>query len=166
MGFSLALPVSYTWSKRGSRNRLGVPTRWGSHGRLNLIGALSWGDQRLHFDFIAGNVTSECVSAFVEALTEDASAERVTVVVLDNAPFHTSAKVKKKRAFWEQKGIFVRYLPPYCPHLNPIEALWKRLKALLLPRRCYDSVAQLKQAVLEVLDLLDAIRVGSSVGGA
>jgi len=27
----------------------------------------------------------------------------------------------------------------------------------LLPRRCYDSVAQLKQAVLEALNLLGAI---------
>lgn len=74
--------------------------------------------------------------------------------------------MKEKLAVWEQRNVFVRHLPPYCPHLNPIEALWKRLKAFLLPRRCYDSVAHLKQAVLKVLDLLGAIPVGSSLGGA
>lgn len=166
VGFSLALPVTYTWSRRGSRNRLRVPTRWGSSGRLNLIGALSWQDQRLHFDVVGGSVTSDKVIAFVEALTQNANAEHVTVVVLDNAAFHTSAAVKKKRAVWEQKTVFLRHLPPYCPHLNPIEALWKRLKAFLLPRRCYDSTAQLKQAVLELLNLLGATRVYSLVGGA
>lgn len=166
VGFGLALPITYTWSKRGSRNRLRVPSRWGSHGRMNLIGALSWHDQRLHFDVVAGSVTSDKVIAFVEALTEGACAERVTVVVLDNAAFHTSAVVSKQRAVWEQKNVFLRHLPPYCPHLNPIEALWKRLKAFLLPRRCYDSLAQLKQAVFEVLNLLGAIRVHSSVGSA
>jgi hypothetical protein len=36
----------------------------------------------------------------------------------------------------------------------------------LLPRRCYDSATQLKQALLEVLHLLGAIRVNSSVGEA
>lgn len=158
--------MTYTWSRRGSKNRLRVPTRWGSHGRLNLIGALSWGTQQLHFDLLEGSVTSECVIAFVEALTQDATIDRVTVIVLDNAGFHTSGKVRAKRAGWEAKNLFVRHLPPYCPHLNPIEALWKRLKAFLLPRRLYGSVAQLKQAVLEVLDLLSAICVGSSVGSA
>lgn len=166
VGFGLSLPTTYTWSQRGSRNRLSVPTRWGSSGRLNLIGALSWQDQRLHFDLVESSVNSEKVIAFVEALTEDATEEHITVIVLDNAAFHTSAVVKKQHAVWEQKNVFVRHLPPYSPHLNPIEALWKRLKAFLLPRRCYDSLAQLKQAVLEVLDLLGAVRVHSSVGGA
>ena len=104
--------------------------------------------------------------AFIEALTQNASAEHVTVVVFDNAPFHTSGKLKEQRAVWEERNVFLRHLPPYCPHLNLIETLWKRLKAFLLPRRCYDSLAQLKQVVLEVLDLLDAVRVVSSVGGA
>ena len=143
-----------------------MPTRWGSSGRLNLIGALSWSDQRLHFDLVEGRVNSDKVIAFVEALTQNADAERVTVVLLDNAAFHTSGKLKKQRAVWEERNVFLRYLPPYAPHLNPIEAFWKRLKAFLLPRRYYDSTPQLKQAVLEVLNLLDAIRVVSSVGGA
>lgn len=158
--------MTYTWSKRGSRNRLKVPTRWGSAGRLNLIGALSWSDQRLHFDVIEGSVTGEKVIAFIEALTQNANAERVTVLVLDKAPLHPSGKVKNERTLWEEQAIFLRHLPPYCPHLNPIEALWKQLKAFLLPRRCYDSLAQLKQAVLEGLNLLGAIRVNSSLGGA
>lgn len=143
-----------------------MPSRWGSQGRLNLIGALSWPKRQLHFELLEGSVTSERVSSFIEALTRNATGERVTVVVLDNAGFHTSGKLQAKRPTWEKRQVFLRHLPPYCPHLNPIEALWKRLKAFLLPRRCYGSVAELKQAVLEVLDLLGAVRVNSYVGGA
>ena len=87
-------------------------------------------------------------------------------MVLDNARFHTAAKVKDKQSMWEEQGVFLRYLPPYAPHLNPIEASWKHLKSFSLPRRCYDSVAQLKHAVLGALHLLGAIRVNSSVGEA
>ena len=168
VGFSLALPVSYTWSKRGLKNRLRVPMRWGSHGRLNLIGALAWGKERrtLHFELVEQSVKSEHVVAFIDALAENAVGNQLTVVVLDNARFHTSTQVKEKRSLWEDRGVFLRYLPPYAPHLNPIEALWKHLKSFLLPRRCYAAVAQLKQAVLEALYLLGAIRLNSNVGEA
>ncbi|CAA9570408.1 MAG: Mobile element protein [uncultured Truepera sp.] len=162
------MPVSYTWSRRGSKNRLRVPLRWGSHGRLNLIGALAWGKEQrtLHFELVEESVKSEHVLAFVDELACNTSGNQLTVLVLDNARFHTSTSIKEKRPQWEEKGVFLRYLPPYAPHLNPIEALWKHLKSFLLPRRCYDSVAQLKQALLEALSLLGAIRVNLSVGQA
>ena len=168
VGLSLVLPVSYTWSKRGTRNRLRVPMRWGSHGRLNLIGALAWGKEKrtLHFELVEESVKSTHVVAFIDDLARDAAGNQLTVVVLDNARFHISTKVKEKRLLWEEQGVFLRYLPPYAPHLNPIEALWRHLKSFLLPRRCYNSVIQLKQAVLEALHLLGAIRVNSSVGEA
>ena len=160
--------MSYTWSKRGSKNRLCVPTRWGSHGRLNLIGALAWGKETrtLHFELVEKSVKSKHVLAFIDELARNATPDQLTVIVLDNASFHTAANVKERREVWEEKNVLLRYLPPYAPHLNPIEALWKRLKCFLLPRRCYGSVAQLRQALLEALKLLGAIRVNSSVGEA
>ena len=160
--------MSYTWSPRGSKNRLRVPTRWGSQGRLNLIGALAWGKQKrtLHVELVEENVKSERVLAFIDALAREATPDQLTVIVLDNASFHTGANIKERRQGWEEKNVLLRYLPPYAPHLNPIEALWKHLKSFLLPRRCYDSVAQLKQALLEALHLLGAIRVNSNVGEA
>lgn len=166
VGFSLALPVTYTWSKRGRKNRLRVPTRWGSSGRLNMIGALSWEEKKLYFELLEGSVTGERVIAFVTALTKDAKAGSVTVVVLDNAGFHISKLVQAARPLWEERDVFLRHLPPYSPHLNPIEALWKRLQAFLLPHRRYASVADWRQAVLAGLELLGALQVTSCVGGA
>ena len=89
---------------------------------MNLIGTLSWPDRQLHFELVEGSVTSECVLAFVTALTNSATAERVTVIVVDNAGFHVSKEVPAARLGWEERSVFLWQLPPYCPHLNPIEA--------------------------------------------
>ena len=51
----------------------------------------------MRFDLQEGSATSEQVMAFVEALTKEVAPEGVTVVVLDNAGFHTSSKGKRKK---------------------------------------------------------------------
>ena len=48
---------------------------------------------------------------------------------------------------------------------NLIESTWRTLKGFLLPRRFYDSVGELKQAVLHALSLLGAVEVQCSLGG-
>jgi putative transposase len=42
--------------------------------------------------------------------------------------------------------------------------VWRRLKGFLMPRRFYDSVAELKQAVLHGLRLLEAVEIQCSLG--
>ena len=54
--------------------------------------------------------------------------QRMTVVVLDNAPVHKSKPVQERRVFWEERGLFLFYLPSYSPHLNIAEVLWRKLK--------------------------------------
>ncbi len=44
--------------------------------------------------------------------------KRITVVVLDNAPAHVAKQVGECREVWQQRGLFLFYLPPYSPHLN------------------------------------------------
>ena len=160
MGFSLALGTTYTWAKSG-HTTLKVPTRWSRYGRLNLIGALEiYGDkQRLHYQTLETSVKSEHVLAFLEHLAEGCSPGTLSVVVLDNATFHRAKMVQAKRADWEVQGLYLRFLPPYCPHLNLIECLWKRLKAWLLPRRFYNTLKDLRNAITRALELLGAIAI-------
>ena len=47
------------------------------------------------------------------------------VVIMDNAAFHKSEKVKK---LIESVGCQLLYLPPYSPDLNPIEKFWANMK--------------------------------------
>ena len=50
---------------------------------------------------------------------------RGSVIVMDNASFHKSVET---REIIKAVGCFVLFLPPYSPHLNPIEKLWANIK--------------------------------------
>jgi transposase len=64
-----------------------------------------------------------------------ANGTRPVVVVLDNFRSHHS-KVAVSRA--EALGIRLVFLPPYSPHLNPIEFVWKSLKRVVSKNRIID----------------------------
>jgi putative transposase len=168
-GFCLCLPPSYTWTRKGTLYQHRVRTRWGSKGRINLIGTLCLeGDleERLEYSLIEGSCRSGEVKDYLDALAEQAQRmDKACVVVLDNAPFHTSGMIREREEEWAAKGLRLYRLPAYCPHLNLIESIWHTLKGFLLPRRFYDSVGELKQAVLHALSLLRAVEVQCSLGG-
>lgn len=73
--------------------------------------------------------------------------EKPTVVVLDNARVHTAAKVKERLDSWQRRGLFLFFLPPYSPHLNIAERLWKELKARWLKPQDYLTTDSLFYAV-------------------
>ena len=54
-------------------------------------------------------------------------AER-SVVVMDNASFHHSERMK---SLFDAFGVKLVYLPPYSPDLNPIEEFFGELKAFI-----------------------------------
>ncbi len=160
-GFSLMLSLCYTWFRRGSGRQFEVPTRWGSKGRLNVIGTLSlFGKhEQLEIRELDGSCDQAQVLAYLETLAEACDPKRLTVVVLDNAPFHKGEQLKERRDAWEAKGLYLRYLPAYCPQLNLIEGIWRKLKGFLMPRRCYDNLAQLREALKVGLKALNAITI-------
>ena len=121
--------------------------------------------ERLEYSLIEGSCRSAEVKHYLDALAEQARREgKPCVVVLDNAPFHTAGMIREREEWWEARGLRLYRLPSYCPHLNLIEGVWRRLKGFLMPRRFYDSVGELKQAVLHGLRLLEAVEVQSQVG--
>jgi len=65
---------------------------------------------------------------------------RPTVVVLDNAPIHTSHAVAAKLDEWERLGLTLYFLPPYSPQLNLIEILWRKIKYEWMPNSAYTSL--------------------------
>lgn len=139
-----------------------MPTRWGSAGRLNLLGTLSlWTtEETLEYRLLEGNCHKSEIVAYLNALARQAEQTATfTVVVLDNAAFHRAKDVQAKRAGWEAQGLYLRYLPSYCPQLNLIEGVWRRLKGFLMPRRYYNSLADLKEALLAALALVKAVNL-------
>jgi transposase len=98
---------------------------------------------------IEGTVDSECVIAcldhFCTTLNKD------TVVVLDNAPIHTSESFQAKIPVWKAKGLLLKFLPKNSPELNCIEILWKHIKYYWLPFSAYVNFECLKEALTNIL---------------
>jgi putative transposase len=157
------VPAAYPYLDPG-RAKAPAPGEYplGQSGALNLVGTLRFEgeDERLEFRLLEGSCRSGEVVAYLDLLAEKAEREgKPVVVVLDRAPFHRAGAVRERRLGWEAKGLRLYYLPAYCPHLNPIEGVWRRLKRFLMPRRFYDSVAELRQAVVSALSLLGAVEL-------
>ena len=79
------------------------------------------------------------------------SLSKLTVVVLDNARIHTGKKVRERIAGWQNRGLFVFYLPTYSPHLNIAETVWRKLKYEWLSPCDYESKGHLQYAVRQAL---------------
>lgn len=77
-----------------------------------------------------------------------------TVIVLDNAKVHRSKAMLTSQEIWSRRGLFVFYLPPYSPHLNIIERVWKELKARWLTPKDYNNDQQLFYATQLILNAI------------
>lgn len=144
-GFCLSPVVPYLWQKKGQT--LGQPAKAHSR-RLNALGFLSRAGHLHHFE-TQEKITASFVIQSIEALLP--SFARPTVLVLDNATVHRSKAVQAKRKEWKQKGLRLLFLPPYCPHLNKIETLWRQVKYRWLEPEAYQDFETLCQSVADIL---------------
>jgi transposase len=71
-------------------------------------------------------------------------------VFLDNASYHHAKLVQE----WLSRAgcrIELHFIPPYCPHLNPIERLWGLMHRNVTHNKCYATCAQFADATLSFL---------------
>lgn len=85
---------------------------------------------------IKGTMNGEAFLAYVEQCLVP-TLEWGDIVIMDNVPSH---KVDGVQAAIEAAGATLRYLPPYSPDLNPIEAAYSACKAFL--RKCAERTEQ------------------------
>jgi transposase len=65
---------------------------------------------------------------FQEFETLSLNVRKLTVVVLDNARIHCAQIIQERIKIWQQRGLYLFYLPRYSPHWNIVETLWRKLK--------------------------------------
>lgn len=140
---SLLPCVPYAW--QFADEQVVAPSERG--GRMNCFALLSR-DNRIHRALTQETITAAWISEQLDALS--LSLARLTVVVLDNASVHLKA-VKERGAIWQERGLFVFFLPPYSPHLNIAEVLWRRLKYEWLRPEDYADEETLHYSVWQAL---------------
>lgn len=145
-GFSLLPCVPYLWQRRGQTVCLPAHAH---QKRLNILGF--WrSDNTLTRFAIKGRLTAQHFIQSVEELLP--TLRYPTVLVLDNASVHRAKAVQAKRKEWKQKGLRLLFLPPYSPHLNRIEVLWRQMKYRWLEPTAYTDFPSLCHSVHSVLD--------------
>ena len=110
---------------------------------LNCLGLIRK-DNTLLFELSIPTLSAEFLVERLERLSLNLTKE--TVIVLDNAKIHTAKAVQQRRSVWEQRGLTLFYLPPYSPHLNLAEVLWRKLKYQWLRPQDYLSFEGLRYA--------------------
>lgn len=144
-GFCLQPVVPYAWQKIGETIRLPA-----THSpRLNVLGFLNPAQQRFRSLVIEGSVDSSVVVYAFDQLAS--TIRKPTIVVVDNAPTHTSGEFEENIERWQERELFVKFLPSYCPELNLIEILWRKIKYEWLPFSAYDSFEALYKELMAVL---------------
>jgi transposase len=135
--------IPYAW--QFADEQVVMPSEQG--GGVNCFALISR-DNRCHVRLTQETITAAFVSEELDAFSW--AVERPTVVVLDNARVHTKA-VKAREAVWQERGLFVLFLPTYSPHLNIAEVLWRKLKYEWLRPEDYADEETLRLSVWQAL---------------
>ena len=134
---------AYGWVKAGSNPA--VPTTAG-RSRVNIYGAINL--ETCDAPFVepttVDGVSATQLLAKIEARNPD---KRLIHVIWDNAAYHKGPDVTEFLARQDCR-IHLIQLPPYCPHLNPIERLWAVMHQYVTHNRHHTTQKQFANAIL------------------
>ena len=122
--------------------------------RLNIFGMVDY-DSRYNGFCTTEAITAERLADYLDRFSMGIRKE--TFLVLDNAQLHRSKCIQQLRPLWEKRGLFLFFLPPYSPHLNIAETLWRILKGQWIQPGDYASSDSLFYAVDRALAAVGTI---------
>jgi transposase len=143
--------LGYSWARRGQQPVVKTSGKRKGH---KVWGLLDWFGGRLFYAGQQDNFTAKSYCAFLEGVL--AQTEGWVIVVQDGARYHTAKQTKLWQAEHSAR-LLVYQLPSYSPDYNPIEHLWKAVKAAM-HGRYFASYEQLAAAVEAELAKLQADR--------
>jgi hypothetical protein len=115
-GLMLALLVRRSRHPRGWRP---VMYCWDRHDRLSPIASLTLAPRRrrigLYFQMHEKNITAEDAEALLRDVQR--SLDRRLIVVMDRWAAHGKAA----KALCGDRRLWIEWLPPYAPEINPVE---------------------------------------------
>ena len=144
-GVSLEPCVPYGW--QFADEQVSMPTAKGRG--VNCFGLFTRSNKSV-IAVSENSIKAEFVIEQLERLSF--SIRRITVVVLDNARIHTGRKMRERIEYWQQRGLFIFYLPTYSPHLNIAETVWRTLKYQWLAPTDYQDGQRLRYSVRQIFN--------------
>lgn len=153
---SLVPCVPYAW--QFTDEKVSMPSAQGQG--VNCFALLARDNQRV-IETTTEIITSQFIFEQMERFS--VGLQKLTVVVLDNAAVHRARNIKERLGVWQERGLFLFYLPRYSPHLNIVETLWRKLKYEWLAAKDYSTRDTLCYAVRLALKAVgESLRINFS----
>ena len=143
--FSMNPCLPYGWQAKGET--VGIFPQ--GNRKINIFGIFSAGN-RCWASFSSSNINGEIVASAIDEFCKRLKPDKPSVLVLDNAAMHHGRFVQSKLAEWEEKGLYLFYLPKYAPHLNLAETFWRKAKYEWLKPADYMSFDKFKEKITEI----------------
>jgi transposase len=114
--------------------------------RLNIQGALDL--ETFQFTFVeAEKINAQTTKQMLEKLERNNPTMTAIHVFVDNARYH-HAKALQPWLARSDRRVKLHFLPPYAPHLNPIERLWSVMHKWVTHNQHYTTFNQFTEAIL------------------
>jgi putative transposase len=117
------------WAKKGSRPRQPVDQRYDS---AYVFGAVCPA-RDTGAALVLPYANTDAMQHHLEAIAKQVVAGAHAVVLLDQAGWHTTPKLKLPA------NISLLFLPPVCPELNATENIWQFLRQTYLSNRIFED---------------------------
>jgi hypothetical protein len=99
------------------------------------------------FSLILPQADTGAMQYYMDSLSKQYSCYRI-ILCMDKAGWHTTKQLQLP------ENIILWFLPPYSPELNPVEMIWKHIRAKHFNNRIFDTLndveKQLSKSLKEV----------------
>lgn len=153
-GFCQWSNPGYSYYYSGQQKR--QEQTWSRGKRLSILGI--WKPLfTLAYSLVVGSFKSRDYVAMLDIQAAEASVEyrktgKIRVIVQDNGSIHTSKLAKQRWLQWEEQGLYLFFLPPYCSEMNRIELEWLHTKRDELCGKMFGSESELAYNVIRGLE--------------
>ncbi|MDQ3062300.1 MAG: transposase [Acidobacteriota bacterium] len=97
------------------------------------------------FALLLPDMTIESFQAFVDEFVRFVGAQKPVRLITDGAAAHRSSRLKVS------EQLRLEHLPAYSPELNPVERLFKELRAAL-KNRVFETLDAVEEAVIKAVE--------------
>ena len=143
--FSMTPVLPYAWQAKDKQIEI-FPQR---DKKVNLFGIFRPDNVAITYQSEA-NINSEFLISSINDFCQ--YIEKPTVLVIDNAPTHRSKLFSEQIQKWQEKDLYVFFLPKYSPHLNIAETFWRKAKYDWLKPADYFSFAKYQRRIKEIFN--------------